>query len=311
MTDLIKKAIAAKKESKQVEFKQSFDPNSERDWLEKIVRSVVAMANSGGGIIVFGVDDTGNPIRMDTSVITNLDPAKLTDKIHAYTHTQFTDFEVTTFMKDSILVAAVLIGEAKIPLVFVRPGTYNIVGEKRPGSAFSRGTVYFRHGTKSEPGTSDDIRQVVERRLEEVRHDWLDGVQKIVEAPVGSHIKVLPPEVRQSDSPEATLIRIVDDPTVPAYYREVVAVNPNQTHSFRRNDVIAELRKTLPDNMNINPYDILAIRKVYGIDERDDFFFRPKFGSPQYSGKFVNWVLEHYSNDIEFFSKTRAQLKKK
>ena len=196
-------------------------------------------------------------------------------------------------------------------MVFTKEGAYDIHGEKRPGIAYARGTVYFRHGAKSEPGNSDDLRNVIERRLQKARREWLDGVQMIAEAPTGSQIKVLPPIVRHSNEPEAIPIRIVDDPSVPAHYREFIAVNPNQTHTFRRNDVVIRLRERLPDNINISSYDVYAIRKAYGVDDNPEFYFKPKFGSPQYSGAFIGRVLNRYEADNEFFAKTRAQLKKK
>jgi len=48
-------------------------------------------------------------------------------------------------------------------------------------NVFSVGTVYFRHGAKSEPGTSDDLRQFLEREIEATRRTWLDGIAKVVE----------------------------------------------------------------------------------------------------------------------------------
>ena len=37
----------------------SFDPAATQDWCE-VVKDIVAMANSGGGYVVFGVNDDGN-----------------------------------------------------------------------------------------------------------------------------------------------------------------------------------------------------------------------------------------------------------
>ena len=139
----------------------------------------------------------------------------------------------------------------------------------------------------------------------------LNGIQKVVEAPTGSQIKILPPIIRQSEEHEAIPIRIVDDPSAPAYYREVITTNPNQTHAYRRNDVVAELRKQLIDKAVISFYDVYAIRKAFNIDEKPEFFFRPKFGSPQYSSEFIKWIMSRHEEDNEFFAKTRALLKKK
>ena len=269
------------------------------------------MANSGGGIIIFGLDKNGNQAGTNVKPILDLDLAEITDKINIYTQSQFADFEIKSVMKDETLLAVLSVKAASLPMVFTKDGAYHIPGENKPGIAFAHGTVYFRHGAKSEPGNSDDLREVFERQLQVVRKEWLSGVQMITEAPTGSLIKVLPPMVRQSEEPDAIPIRIVDDPSVPAHYREVIAVNPNQTHTFRRNDVVIRLRELLPNYITINFYDVYAIRKAYGVDENPKFYFKPKFGSPQYSDDFIKWILIHYKEDNEFFSKTRAQLKNK
>lgn len=58
---------------------------------------------------------------------------------------------------------ALLIGikdRVSVPLIFTTSGNYQEVGGK-PKSAFTVGVVYFRHGTKSEPATSDDLQQFI------------------------------------------------------------------------------------------------------------------------------------------------------
>ena len=48
MKDLLAKAPEAQRESKYIDFKEMFDPDLARDWVE-IVKDIVAMANSGPG----------------------------------------------------------------------------------------------------------------------------------------------------------------------------------------------------------------------------------------------------------------------
>jgi hypothetical protein len=43
--------------------------------------------------------------------------------------------------------------------------------------------VYFRHGAKSEPATTADLREFVDRRVEEVRQVWIGRIRLVVEAP--------------------------------------------------------------------------------------------------------------------------------
>src|SRR5437870_12078012 len=90
---LVKKGLAAKRESKYVEFKEQFDPNSAGAWCE-LVKDIVAIANSGGGVIVVGLTSRGVLSRQDVVHVLELDPATFTDKIARYTGTQFDGTEI-------------------------------------------------------------------------------------------------------------------------------------------------------------------------------------------------------------------------
>jgi len=79
------------RESRLVDFKASIDIESTGDWCE-LIKDIVAMANSGGGAIIFGVDDHGKLSDADLTAL-SLDSAKVVDKIAPYTGVQFADFE--------------------------------------------------------------------------------------------------------------------------------------------------------------------------------------------------------------------------
>jgi predicted HTH transcriptional regulator len=51
-------------EASDVDFKASFDPEMAADWVE-LIKDVVAMANSGGGTIIIGIEDGGQPSGYD------------------------------------------------------------------------------------------------------------------------------------------------------------------------------------------------------------------------------------------------------
>lgn len=163
----LKYVLAAKRESKRIDFKERFDTQATADWCE-IIKDIVAMSNSGGGAILFGADNKGRPTGEDVSGILRLDPAVVTDKIHSYTETQFGNFEFVEGHKAKKPVAALLVGATTIPMVFTKAGTYPVEGGRQK-TAFAKGTVYFRHGAKSEPAARDDLADVIERRLAEVR----------------------------------------------------------------------------------------------------------------------------------------------
>jgi hypothetical protein len=106
---------------------------------------------------------------------------------------------------------AFVIQPAAIPLVFEKPGTYDI-GAGKQKTAFGVGTVYFRHGAKSEPGTSEDIRRVIERQLENTRRLWIKGVRSVVQAPRGAQIVAVQSTARAGQNVLATKLRAVNDP---------------------------------------------------------------------------------------------------
>lgn len=296
---LLAKALAAKRESKQIEFKESFDVASKQDWCE-VIKDVIAIANSGGGIILFGLNNRGEPTGTDLSALLAVDPATIADRIHPYTETHFTDIEVLETEKAEKRLVAWFIKPNMIPTVFAQPGTSPIEGGKQR-TAFGRGTIYFRHGAKSEPGTTEDIAGAVERKLESIRKEWLAGVRKVVHAPAGSLVSLLPPDVRQSDSPEAAPIRITNDPGAPAYR----VVDPDSTHPFRQKELIAEVRRRLPEGIGFNSFDIVSIRHVHGTDDKREFSYKPKFGSRQYSQSFADWLVAQVQVDPAFFEKAR------
>jgi hypothetical protein len=59
--DPITQALAATRETRSIEFKSSFDPDSTGDWCE-LLKDVMAFANSGGGLILVGAGLRGAPI---------------------------------------------------------------------------------------------------------------------------------------------------------------------------------------------------------------------------------------------------------
>jgi hypothetical protein len=214
MDGLLKKALAATRESKFIEFKEAFDVASSGDWCE-LIKDIIALANTGGGVILIGVDNHGEPNGFDIRQVLGCDSADITNKIHKYTGWQFSEFEISEEDKDSYTVVAFRIQGVPIPIVFTKPGTYDTGGAKQK-NAFSAGTVYFRHGAKSEPGNTEDIRRAIERQLESIRKEWTRGVRKVVAAPSGSRVLVIPGKSTRSTKNTAAPIRIVDDPSAPA-----------------------------------------------------------------------------------------------
>jgi Putative DNA-binding domain len=293
----------AEKEYADLDFKCSFDPSAPQDWCE-LIKDIVAMANSGGGLIVFGVNDDGSPAATDLKAIMAVDPATIVDKIQRYTDQQFASFALSSNSRRGCPVAVLSVSSVPVPVVFTAPGTYD-TGGGRQKTAFSKGTVYFRHGPKSEPGTSEDLRSALNRELDRIRSSWLDGITKVVTAPVGATISVLPGEVKLSETEAATEVRLVNDESAPAFK----AVRTDLLYPYRQKELVARVNKLL-GRPKIIAHDVYCVRKAHGVDSKPTFFYKPQFSSPQYSEAFAEWMIEQYRADPDFFQKAREASKK-
>jgi hypothetical protein len=265
------------------------------------MKDVIAMANSGGGIIVFGVANDGTPTDFNKRDLLEYDPAKVTDKIARYTGRQFGDFEIVEVRREGFGVAALLIDDAGMPFVFVRAGTYlGLDGKEKV--AFHNGTVYVRHGAKSEPATPDDLTAMIERQVEKRRSAWLRNVRKVVEASPEQDVVVV------TRSPEGAKVgpsvgRIVTTPDAPGVY----PVDADTVWPYRGKDLLQRVNAVLGISPKVNSFDMQVIRAVYDLQRKHpDFVYRPfSRSSPQYSEAFVQWLMKQYEKDPQFFQKTR------
>lgn len=301
---IIEKTLAAKRESKYIEFKESFDTDSNQDWCENI-KDIIAIANSGGGIIVYGLKNNGTVSNFNSSKLFKLDTAIFNDKISKYIEAVFCNFEIVEIKKDKSKLVGLVIEDSRIPFVFCKPGTYAL-NDRKQKNAFSQGTIYFRHGAKSEPCNSTDLKDVIERNLELIKKSWLGNIRKVVNAPSDSRIEVLSSKVTLSNAPNATPIRITNDISAPSYRLE----DPNITHPYRQKDVLNILQKDL--KIKLNSFHFRCVRKEYKIDgSRPDMCWISNFGSPQFSSHYVNFLKEEFKKDNKFFDKIREKYLKR
>ncbi len=290
-------ALAAQRGSKRVEFEPAFSPESPGAWCE-LIKDIVAIANSGGGVIVVGLDNDGKPSGWNPAELLAVDRADVVNEIAKHVGEQFDDFEIAEAKKDSTTVATIAVGmRTGSPLVFEKPGTY---GDDHGNhkTAFARGTVYFRHGAKSEPALARDLARFANAEIGRVRRDLVKNVRKASNAPRGSEVIVVTPK----SGPAGTVdrFRVVDDPSAPAVARTDFDV----THPFRQKELVNTINDRLGERI-AGPYEIQCVRRAYNIDSRPEFFHRPKFGSPQYSDAFVSWLITEYQRDPQFFENAK------
>ena len=259
-----------------------------------------AISNSGGGTVTFGLDSYGIPTGSDVDCILKLDPADLTNKINAYTDYNYADYEIHKVNKSGYELACLILHPAPILLVPSKPGTYPEGGGKQ-GRAFSAGVVYFRHGAKSEPGTTSDLANYIEKCRIYERKSILSDVRRVVQN--RRPAKGIPTgEVTITADSESLPIRLTDNVEAP----EFRLVDPDKTYPHRRMDVLDILNKRLGIEKTINQFDIQAIRKVYDIDNNLEYSYKSQFGTRQYSDAFVEFIMTKWNENKSFFDEVRS-----
>ncbi len=293
--------LNAARESSKVEFKDLGSLDDDYTWCS-IIKDIVAMTNTGGGGILFGVDDNGRPTGRPVTEILKIDPADITNRINRYTGAQFAEFEIKSRRKGKREVALMLIGVSRPPIVFSKQGSYR-TADGKDKAVFGAGTIYFRHGAKSEPADAHDLPRAIERMMKDVRKELLSGLRKLVAGvPSTGQVGVISGKIDEggakvsiSQNPNAPQVRIAD----------VDSIWP-----YRQIEVAKIVAKAVGDN-RIRPYEIQCVRAVYGIDERDDFTLRQSHASKKFSHAFVRWLTERYRKDPEFFAKARDDYRAK
>ena len=164
--------------------------------------------------------------------------------------------------------------------------------------------MYFRHGAKSEPGTTQDLRRFIEQQVESVRRSWMDNIRVVTDAPTGALVRVYAPGAAPVGLPDALPVRSVADAASPGF----PAIDKDTIYSYRVTDLLAELNRLLTTRRQIVPFDIQCVRKAYDIDANEDVFHVGKFvGSPQYRQAFLDWLITQFNSDAEFFERVRLK----
>jgi hypothetical protein len=284
---LLRRAAEARRSSKRVELRPRFDPAAPGAWLE-VVRTIAALANSGGGVVVVEAGDVEEEL--------------LHDQLARSVEPEFEELELHDVPRGGTRATAIVVdGVAGVPLVFARGGRYRD-GDGREHIVFPRGGLYVRHGARDEPATGVDVRDFIKRQLDATRRQWLANIRQVMQAPDGAEVAVIETAERDEEG-RPTLIRLTTDSHAPLYGQ----VDPDRSHPYRQKEVIREVNARL-DGRSVNAFDVLSVRRVHEITEetRPEFVHVPKFGSPQYSDAFVDWLVEQDERDPRFFERAKA-----
>ncbi len=290
--------LSATHETTAVDFKATLDVDNKGQWLE-VLKDLVALANSGGGLVLIGLDDAGLPTGFDATRVLEYDISRIGDKLRKYTGVHFGGIALRSVPRDQAQLAGIQVSASAVPLVFTADGQYQNEHNQEK-FAFRQGSVYFRHGAKSEPGTSEDLRLFLEREIDRVKTSWLGSIRQVVEAPIGSTVTILAPAAGAIARPNSVRLVAIDSA------EPCKILNPDDTHPFRQTDVMSEVNKRLAGKFSINQSTVQDVRKAHQSDSRSMFYWKGNHSASQFSQAFVDWIVESYENDPQFFQKAHV-----
>ena len=152
--DFMKKSCG---ELNEMDFKET--------WIDKgpLAKIMLAMANNGGGIIVFGVkeneDNTFDILGLDSLK----DTADISNSISMLVSSSL-DYEVFNFVFDSDVYGKFENKKFQIMVIHDTPERLPFVSLGQ-SEKIEKDVIYVRRGTKSEKATSEEINRIIERKI--------------------------------------------------------------------------------------------------------------------------------------------------
>lgn len=152
--DFMKKSCG---ELNEMDFKET--------WIDKgpLAKIMLAMANNGGGIIVFGVkeneDNTFDILGLDSLK----DTADISNSISRLVSSSL-DYEVFNFVFDSDVYGKFENKKFQIMVIHDTPERLPFVSLGQ-SEKIEKDVIYVRRGTKSEKATSGEINRIIERKI--------------------------------------------------------------------------------------------------------------------------------------------------
>lgn len=193
-----------------VDFKEAFDPKSEKCWID-LATDCVAFANTNGGYIVLGVrDKTWNQVGLDATVATGLsDTKKVLEKVNRNLVPVLLGVRTRHFqIEEKHFVVIYVPCSEDCTHIFES----NLDWQPEPGKTLTRvskGAIYVRRSASNQVLTSADFEALLQRRLQHFRRKVLDGVARVVNAPPGHDVVTI---VQTSDATGGHAITVSDAP---------------------------------------------------------------------------------------------------
>lgn len=186
------------------DLKRSFDPQSPKAFLD-LVKDVVALANSGGGRLVYGRNDT-EVFGLTEAAKFALDGAKVADLVDKYVSPAAVQIahEIEEPLPGKTVVV-LAIAPATSPLVIAQDGVWRPPGETYDKTVLRKGEIWVRHSSKNERVTFEDVRGWLMAARSSERMAIYERMAMLVNLPEGSSLEVVTRSGTRIDTPSQLL----------------------------------------------------------------------------------------------------------
>jgi hypothetical protein len=219
LKNLLRMAAAPNHETALCDLKAEFDP--QHSWPD-LAKDIVAMSNSGGGILILGVYDDGKRVGLQRSLTREFDAARINGRIEsrapgARLQTTYTE---------------IIYYRLRYGFLTVRSNDQLVVFEKewrRTGSTDKKqvvrpGVLYVRGVAETRPAKQVDLSLIVQRLIQTGSQQLLARIERTAAIPLSAELIVANPEtpergLRLVDAGHGQPVRIVDEAhdAVPIY----------------------------------------------------------------------------------------------
>lgn len=193
-----------------VDFKEGFDPKSDKSWIDMAI-DCAAFANTNGGYVILGIrDKTWDLVGLDDEAAGALaDTKKVLEKVNRNLVPPLTRLRTRHVRHDNRTFIALCVPcSTDCTHIFES----NLDWSPSPGKTLTRvskGAIYVRRSASNQVLTSSDFENLLQRRLQRFRSKVLEGVARVVNAPAGHDVVTI---IQARDAAGAQSITIGDAP---------------------------------------------------------------------------------------------------